>query len=167
MLSRPQRPISVRQTRACDLNLIAYLLKVCLFVCLMVFNTTFSNISVISWRSVLLVEETGGPGDYHRPVASHWQTLSHNVVHLVLIEIRTRTISGDSHSSVVIATDCIGSCKYPTTIRSRPNDGPAKSWFKHITSNTNLIQQIITTVSSWMKRNSLGSWPTGGWSSLL
>ena len=27
-------------------------------VCLMVFNATFNNISVISWRSVLLVEET-------------------------------------------------------------------------------------------------------------
>jgi hypothetical protein len=27
----------------------------------MVFNTTFNNISVISWRSVLLVEETGVP----------------------------------------------------------------------------------------------------------
>ena len=37
----------------------------------------FNNISVISWRSVLLVEETG---ENHRPVASHWQTLSHNVV---------------------------------------------------------------------------------------
>ena len=32
-----------------------------LFVCLMVFNATFNNISVISWWSVLLVEETGGP----------------------------------------------------------------------------------------------------------
>jgi hypothetical protein len=32
------------------------------------FNATFNNISVISWRSVLLVEETG---DNHRPVASH------------------------------------------------------------------------------------------------
>jgi len=37
----------------------------------MVFNTTFNNISAISWRSVLLVEETGGPGEKHRPVASH------------------------------------------------------------------------------------------------
>jgi len=27
-------------------------------VCLMVFNATFNNISVISWRSVLMVEET-------------------------------------------------------------------------------------------------------------
>jgi len=46
----------------------------------MVFNTTFNNISAISWRSVLLVEETGVPGENHRPVSSHWQTLSHNVV---------------------------------------------------------------------------------------
>ena len=37
----------------------------------MVFNATFSNISVISQRSVLLVEETGVPGKKHRPVASH------------------------------------------------------------------------------------------------
>jgi len=46
----------------------------------MMFNTTFNNISVISWWSVLLVEETGVPGENHRPVVSHWQTLSHNVV---------------------------------------------------------------------------------------
>jgi hypothetical protein len=45
-----------------------------------VLNATFNNTLVISWRSVLLVEETGGPGEDHRPVASHWQTLSHNVV---------------------------------------------------------------------------------------
>jgi hypothetical protein len=39
--------------------------------CLMVFNATFNNISAISWWSVLFVEETGGPGENHRPVASH------------------------------------------------------------------------------------------------
>ena len=37
----------------------------------MVFNTTFNNISVISWPSVLFVEETGVPGENHRPTASH------------------------------------------------------------------------------------------------
>jgi hypothetical protein len=37
----------------------------------MVFNATFNNISFISLRSVLLVEETGEPGENHRPVASH------------------------------------------------------------------------------------------------
>jgi hypothetical protein len=31
----------------------------------MVLNATFNNISVISWRSVLLVEETGVPGENH------------------------------------------------------------------------------------------------------
>ena len=38
---------------------------------LMVFNDTFNNISVTSWQSVLLVEETGVPGENHRPVAGH------------------------------------------------------------------------------------------------
>ena len=37
----------------------------------MVLNATFSNISDISWRSVLLVEETGGHGENHLPAASH------------------------------------------------------------------------------------------------
>ena len=44
---------------------------VCLFVCLMVFSATFNNISVISWQSVLLMEETRVPGENHRTVASH------------------------------------------------------------------------------------------------
>ena len=35
------------------------------------FNATFNNISVLSWQSVLLVEETGVPGENNRPVASH------------------------------------------------------------------------------------------------
>jgi hypothetical protein len=46
----------------------------------LVFNPTFNNISIISWRSVLLMEDTGVSGVNHRPVPSHWQTLSHNVV---------------------------------------------------------------------------------------
>jgi hypothetical protein len=35
----------------------------------MVFND--NNILVISWRSVLLVEETGVPREHHRSVTSH------------------------------------------------------------------------------------------------
>jgi hypothetical protein len=35
-----------------------------------VFNATFNHISVLSWQSILLVEETGGPGENHRPIAS-------------------------------------------------------------------------------------------------
>ena len=46
----------------------------------MVLNTTFNNILVISWRSVLLVDETKVPGKKHWSVANHWQTLSNKVV---------------------------------------------------------------------------------------
>ena len=44
---------------------------ICRLVGFMVFNATFNNISVISWLSVLLMEETGVPEENHRPVASH------------------------------------------------------------------------------------------------
>jgi hypothetical protein len=44
-----------------------------------------------------LVEETGVLGENNLHVASHWQTLSHNVVHLALIKIRAHNISGDRH----------------------------------------------------------------------
>jgi D-alanyl-lipoteichoic acid acyltransferase DltB (MBOAT superfamily) len=37
-----------------------------------VLNATFSNISAISWRPVLMVEEAGVPGKNHRPWASNW-----------------------------------------------------------------------------------------------
>jgi hypothetical protein len=37
-----------------------------------VFCATFSNISAVSWRSVLGVEEAGIPGENHRPWASNW-----------------------------------------------------------------------------------------------
>jgi hypothetical protein len=38
----------------------------------MVFNATFSNISAIPWRPVLMVEEAGVPGENHRPWASNF-----------------------------------------------------------------------------------------------
>jgi len=70
------------------------------FSLFMVFYATFNNISVISWRSVLLVEETGVPGENHRPVASHWQTFSHNVL--------SSTPLYEQDSKLVIDNDDIG-----------------------------------------------------------
>jgi hypothetical protein len=35
----------------------------------MVFNVIFNNISVISWRWILLADETRVPGESHQPVA--------------------------------------------------------------------------------------------------
>ena len=70
-------------------NVIYYIKVMFMF---MVFDATFHNISVISWRSVLLMEETGVPGENHRPVASHRQTLS-STHHMS--RIRTRNVNGD------------------------------------------------------------------------
>jgi hypothetical protein len=65
----------------------------------MVFSATFNNISVISWQLVLLLEETGVPGENHQPAASHWQTLSPNVVLSTphMSSIQTHNVSSDSH----------------------------------------------------------------------
>jgi hypothetical protein len=68
----------------------------------MMFNATFSNISAMSWQSVLLVEETKVPRENNQPTTIHWQTLSHNVVTRAGFELTTL---------VVIATDWIDSCK--------------------------------------------------------
>jgi hypothetical protein len=52
-----------------------------MFICLMVFKATFNNISVISWRSLLLVEETRVPEDKTIDLLQVTdQLLSHNVV---------------------------------------------------------------------------------------
>ena len=56
---------------------------------------------------MLLVEVTGVPSENHRSAASNLQILSHNVVsstprHERLIKLTTL---------VVIASDCIGSCR--------------------------------------------------------
>ena len=75
-----------------------------------VFNATFNIISAISWRSALLVEETGVSIENHRPVASHWQILSHNVV--------LSEWGFELTNLVVISTNCIS--RHKSTIPSRP-----------------------------------------------
>jgi hypothetical protein len=49
--------------------------------------TTFNNISVISMQWVFLVEETEVHRENQQTVASHWQTLSHNVVSSYRLEV--------------------------------------------------------------------------------
>ena len=66
------------------------------------FNVTFNNIYVISWGSVLLVYETWTPGENRRLVASHWQTLSYNVVSSTPRHERGFKLT----TLVVIGTDC-------------------------------------------------------------
>ena len=63
----------------------------------MMSNATFTNISVTSWRSVLLVEETGVPGGSHGPAARHRQILAHNVVWSTPRHERDSNVNGDKH----------------------------------------------------------------------
>jgi len=75
------------------------LLTLIIWIKVTVFYATFNNILVISWLSVLLVEETEVLVEKHRPAASHWQTLSHNVVSSAPRSSgsRTHNVSSDMH----------------------------------------------------------------------
>jgi hypothetical protein len=71
----------------------------------MVFNATFNKISVTSWRSVLLVEETGGPGPGENTDLSQ---VTDELYHIMLY---TLSWSRFELTSVVISTDYIDRCK--------------------------------------------------------
>ena len=83
----------------------SYMLEVVFIIVrrkVMVFNDTFNNISVTSWRSAFFCgEEMGVPVENHRPAASHWQTLYHKKLYRVHLELTTL---------VMISTDSTRSC---------------------------------------------------------
>ena len=69
----------------------------------MVFNATFNNISVISCRSVILVAETGEPGENYRPYASHLESLTCSELnHYLVLLYKDHPGRGHMHVFTVI-----------------------------------------------------------------
>jgi len=73
----------------------------------MLFNATFNNISVILWRSVLLVEETGESGE--KPPTCH-KSLT-NIITERCFHYTSPRAGFELTTLDVIGTDCTGSCK--------------------------------------------------------
>jgi hypothetical protein len=99
------------------------------------YTPTFNIISVISWWSVLLVEETGVPRENHRPAVKSLTNLSHNVVSSTPHHERG---SFKLTTLFVIGMDCTCSCKsnyHTMTTMMAPSDidNDNVNWHENIT----------------------------------
>ena len=123
----------------------------------MVFNVTFNNISAISWRSVLFMEETGGSTRRKPPTCrkSLTKTLEHYIEHYLVMDnssIKMRDRRGLDRMVVWIynylCNQCLSPLKlrvqFPLMVSIARNHGYFCSWIS--------ISQIASCMTSANKR---------------
>ena len=98
----------------------------------MVLNSIFNNISAILWWSVLLLEESGVPGESHWPVSSYCQTWSHHELH------------SNFSTLVAIGTDCTGSCKSNYHTITTTTALPILEIFENLTCKNQKLSLFLT-----------------------
>ena len=93
-------------------------------VSVILFKANFNDSSVISWRSFLLVNAIGIPGednDLPKVIVKPYHTPLYRV-YFAMSDIRTHNVSGDWPIAYVAV--------YPTTVRSRPRRPRVIRWHK-------------------------------------
>jgi hypothetical protein len=108
------------------------------------FNVTFNNISVISWQSVLLVEETVVPRENQQPDTSHRQFLSHKVVSSTHLLIWTFDIAWIIVFQALFITS---PTKLQRDIVTLPSVRPSHPC-EH--SRINILQWILTKLGTYL-----------------
>ena len=82
----------------------------------MVFDATFNDISAISWRSALLTEETGVPGENHLSQVA--DKLYHNVVSSTPRLSEVRTMMTEKQETVSPILNLPGTNLHPNHMRN-------------------------------------------------
>jgi hypothetical protein len=106
--------------------------------------------SVISWRSVSFGRGNWSTGENPQPVASHWQTLSHNIVSgtLAWVGLEPTTL-------LVKGTNGIGSCKSNCHLITTTTDTLRSSLqFVFMLSTTSPYSEYYTIKSRILKESS-------------
>ena len=101
------------------------------------FHATFNNIPVISWRSVLLVEETGVPGENHWPVVK-----SLNVYYIttyITDKMIAPLVSSNSHKNWSLPEHIGKECK--PIVHLVPRVARTSPWVCSVPFQANILQK--------------------------